>query len=182
MVNNFAESQTYQNLLNAFNRELLFGSKYQIYGDQARREDYQQIGNIFDETSGNEKQHAEIWLKFILQSDELPSTLTNLQESAAQENFEGTDLYIRYAEIAREEGYTDIANMFEGIAVIERHHYFRFNQLSQNIQNNQVFCKQSSTVWICMVCGNLVWSECAPEICPICKFPQGFYELNCENY
>ncbi|MGD9567713.1 MAG: rubrerythrin family protein [Sedimentibacter sp.] len=182
MVNNFAASQTYQNLQNAFNRELVASTKYQIYGDKARREGYQQIGNIFDETSGNEKQHAEIWLKFIIQSDQLPTTLTNLQDAAAVENYKGTDLYLQYAQVAREEGYTDIANMFEGIAVIERHHYFRFNSLANNIQNNQVFCKPNSAVWICMVCGNLVWDECAPEICPICGFPQAFYKLNCENF
>lgn len=182
MVNNFASSQTYQNLQNAYNRELIVSTKYQIYGDRARRDGYQQIGNIFDETSGNEKQHAEIWLKFIIQSDQLPPTLTNLQDAAAAENYEGTDLYLQYAQVAREEGYTDIANMFEGIAVIERHHYFRFNSLANNIQNNQVFCKPNNTVWICLVCGNLVWDECAPEVCPICGFPQSFYELNCENY
>lgn len=182
MVNNFTSSRTYQNLVDAYNRELIMGTKYQIYGDRARRQGYQQIGNIFDETSGNEKSHAEIWLKFIIQSDQLPPTLNNLQESAQIENFEGTDLYLEYAQVAREEGYEDIANMFEGIAVIERHHYFRFNQLANNIETNQVFCKPTSTVWICLVCGNLVWSECAPEICPICKYPQGFYELNCENF
>jgi rubrerythrin len=182
MVNNFTESQTYRNLLDAYNRELIYSAKYLIYGERARREGYQQIGNIFDQTAGNDRQHAEIWLKFILQSDQLPTTLVNLRESAAEENYDGTNLFLEYARIAREEGYTDIANMFEGIAAIERHHYFRFNTLANNIENNQVFCKASSVVWICMRCGNLVWSECAPVICPICGFPQGFYQLNCENF
>lgn len=182
MVNNFTESQTYQNLLNAYNRELITSTTYRIYGDKARRDGFQQIGNIFDETSGNEKQHAEIWLKFIIQSDQIPPTLTNLTNATQSENYEGTDLYIKYSEVARQEGYSDIANMFEGIAVIERHHSYRFGQLAENVQTNQVFCKPSSSVWICLVCGNLVWDECAPVRCPICGFPQGFYEINCENY
>jgi rubrerythrin len=181
MVNNFTNSQTYKNLLNAFNIELIANGKYNLNANRARRDGYQQIGDIFDETSRNEQEHANIWLRFILQG-ETPTTLSNLQEAAIQENYEGTDLYLQYAETARQEGYTDIGNMFEGIAVIERHHYFRFNQLAQSIENNQVFCKPNSTVWVCMICGNLVWDECAPEICPICGYPQGYYEINCENY
>lgn len=182
MVNNFINSQTYKNLIDAYNRELIESGKYLIYSTTARRDGYQQIGNIFDETSGDETRHAEIWLKFIIESDQLPPTLINLQNASQDAYYDGTDLFMRYAETAREEGYTDIANMFEGVAVIERHHYFMFNQLALNIENNQVFCKPSSTVWICLACGNLVWSNCAPEICPICHYPQGFYQLNCDNF
>lgn len=181
MVNNFADSQTYKNLLTAFNLESVESTKYRIGGVKARRDGYQQIANIFDLTSRNEQQHAEIWMRFILQGN-MPTTLQYLQDAATAEKYEGTDLYMQYAATAREEGYTDIANMFEGIAVIERHQQFRFNQLAKNIQNNQAFCKQNSTVWVCMICGNLVWNECAPEVCPICGYPQGYYQLNCENY
>lgn len=181
MVNNFANSQTYKNLQNAFNLESVESTKYRISAERARIDGYQQIGNIFDLTARNEQQHAEIWMRFMLQGN-MPTTLENLQNAASAENYEGKDLFMQYAETARSEGYTDIANMFEGIAVIERHQEYRFNQLAQNIQDNQVFCKPSSTVWVCIICGNLVWSECAPEICPICRYPQGYYQLNCENY
>ncbi|NYB73834.1 rubrerythrin family protein [Sedimentibacter hydroxybenzoicus DSM 7310] len=182
MVNNneFINSQTYRNLQDALQRELTFSTSYRIYEENARAEDYQQIGNIFGITAGNEMEHAVIWSRFLM--GDIPDTLTNLQRAAEEENFEGTDLYLEYGRVAREEGYTDIANMFEGVAAIERHHYYRFNALADNIINNQVFCKQVSTVWVCLKCGNLVWSECAPEVCPICFYPQGFYELNCENY
>lgn len=181
MVNNFANSQTFKNLQNAFNLESVESTKYRISAERARRDGYQQIGNIFDLTARNEQQHAEIWMRFILEGN-MPTTLENLQDAATVEKYEGTDLFLQYAETARSEGYTDIANMFEGIAVIERHQQYRFNQLAQNIQNNQVFCKPNSTVWVCMICGNLVWNECAPEVCPICHYPQGYYQLNCENY
>lgn len=182
MVNNneFINSRTYQNLQDALQRELTFSTTYKIYEEKAREEDYQQIGNVFGITADNEMEHAVIWSRFLMGG--IPDTLTNLQAAAAEENFEGTDLYLEYGRVAREEGYRDIANMFEGIAAIERHHYYRFNAFADNIINNQVFCKSVSTVWVCLKCGNLVWSECAPEICPICSYPQGFYELNCENY
>jgi len=188
MVNNFTNSQTYKNLQAAFNGESIASTKYRIYADKARREGYQQIGNIFDEASWNERQHAEIWLKVMLQSqipptrNTIPPTINNLQDAATGEHSERLNLYLNYAETARAEGYNDIANLFEGISIIERHHIFRFNQLAENISNNQVFCKPSSTVWICLICGNLVWNECAPEICPICGYPQAYYQLNCENF
>lgn len=182
MVNNFIESQTYQNLINAYYRDLIESAKYRMFGDKASREEYYQMSNIFYETSGNETRHAERWLRFIIQSDVLPSTEYNLQHAAEESYDEGTNLYMEYARIAREEGFIDIANTFEGVAIIKRHHYFTFNKLNENIQNNQVFCKPTSTVWICIACGNLVWSDCAPDICPVCQYPQGFYELNCDNF
>lgn len=181
MVNNFANSQTFVNLQNAFNLESVESTRYRINAIQARREGYQQIGNIFDITARHEQEHAEIWMRFILEGS-MPTTLENLQEAVNAEKYEGTDLFMQYAETARQEGYTDISHMFEGIAIIERHQQYKFNQLAQNIENGQVFCKPNSTVWICIICGNLVWSECAPEVCPICLYPQGYYQLNCENY
>ncbi len=177
VVNNFTNSQTYKNLIDSYNRDLMESAKYQMSGDYAGREGYHQISNIFHATSGNER-----WLRFIIQSDELPSTLSNLQNAAQEVYYEGTDLYMQYAQTAREEGYTDIANTFEAVALIERHHYFTFNKLAENIQTNQVFCKPNSVVWICLACGNLVWDECAPEICPVCQYPQGYYQINCDNF
>lgn len=181
MVNNFSNSQTYKNLQTAFTLESVESTNYRRNAEQARREGFQQIGNIFDLTARNEQQHAEIWMRLMLQGN-MPNTLENLQNATQVEKFEGTDLYMQFSDTARSEGYIDIANMFEGIAVIERHQQFRFNQLADNIQSNQVFCKPNSSVWVCMICGNLVWSECAPEICPICRYPQGYYQINCENY
>lgn len=181
MVNNFTNSQTYANLQNAFNLESVESTRYRIDAERARRDGYLQIGNIFDITARHEQEHAEIWMRFILEGN-MPTTLENLQEAAAAERYEGTDLFLQYAETASQEGYMDISHMFEGIALIERHQQYRFNQLAQNIENNQVFCKPNSTVWVCVICGNLVWSECAPDICPICLYPQAYYQLNCENY
>jgi len=181
MVNNFLDSETYKNLQNAFNLESIESTKYRINAISARRDGYIQIGDLFDLTARHEQEHADIWMKFMLQGN-VPSTLENLQAAVETERYEGNDLYMQYAETALSEGYTDIANMFEGIAVIERHQQFRFNQLAANIQNNQVFCKTRSTVWICIICGNLAWSDCAPEICPVCKYPQGYYQINCENF
>lgn len=182
MVNNFQESQTYQNLLNAYDRDLIESTKLRMFGDKAIRDQYHQIGNIFYETSGNETRHAERWLRFIIQSDVLPTTTFNLQDAAQDAYDEGTNLYMQYAQIARDEGYEDIANTFEGVAIIKRHHYYTFNKLHSNIQNNQVFCKPASTVWVCLACGNLVWDECAPLICPVCQYPQGYYQINCDNF
>lgn len=181
MVNDFINSQTYKNLLNAYSLESIESTRYRINGEMARREGYQQIADIFDFTARNEQQHAQIWMRFIFQGV-MPTVLQSLLEAAETEGYEGTDLFMEYADVARLEGYTDIANMFEGIAVIERHQQYRFNQLAQNMENNRVFCKESNTVWVCLICGNLVWGECAPERCPICGYPQGYYEINCENY
>lgn len=181
MVSDFINSRTYANLQNAYNLEAVESTKYRIGAEGARREGYQQMGDIFDITARHEQEHAAIWMRFML-GGTAPSTLRNLQDAANAENYEGTDLFLQYAETAREEGYMDISHMFEGIAMIERHQQYRFNQLAQNIENNQVFCKANSTVWVCIICGNLAWGECAPEICPICLYPQAYYQLNCENY
>ncbi|WP_326907705.1 rubrerythrin family protein [Sedimentibacter sp. MB31-C6] len=180
-VVDFANSETYRNLQSAFQGELIASAKYQIYGTRARQDGYQQIGNIFDETARNEREHARIWLDQINSGQET-TTYENLVEAYNLENYEWTEMYRQYAEKAREEGYEDIANLFEAVGLIERHHDFRFRQLAENIRTNRVFCKNNISVWICIICGNLVWNECAPERCPVCGYPQSYYELNCENY
>lgn len=174
-------SETYQNLKDAFAGETKASGKYALYGIIAREDGYEQIGNIFDETSGNEREHAEIWLK-VLNGGELPNTLTNLKDGAEGEFYEWTTMYKEYAETARKEGFDDIANLFEGVGNIEKHHDRRYKMLIQNIENNEVFCKKNETLWVCLNCGNVISGNCAPANCPVCAYPQGFYELLCENY
>lgn len=177
----FEESETYKNLKSAFSGETSASTKYRIYAAKAREDGYEQIGNIFDETSGNEQEHAEIWMK-ILHGGEVPPTLDNLKDAASGEHYESTTMYRDYAATARKEGYPEVANLFEGVAAIEHNHNQRYQKLIENIETDTVFCKPEKHVWICLNCGNLVLAECAPEICPVCQYPQGYYELYCENY
>ena len=177
----FDETQTHKNLMNAYNGESKASTKYRIYAAKAREEGYEQIGNIFDETSGNEKEHAEIWMK-LLNGGEIPSTLDNLKESVSGEHYEWTKMYRAYADTARQEGYPQIADLFEGVTRIEHHHDKRYEKLIRDIETNTVFCKPEEHIWICLNCGNLIWGECAPGICPVCRYPQGYYQLCCENY
>ena len=175
------QSQTYQNLKKAYDGERIASTKYAIYGSKAREDGYEQIGNIFDETSKNEREHAEIWLKQ-LEGGEIPSTLDNLKESIPGEHYEWTSMYKGYADTARKEGFDHIAELFDGVAGIEYNHDNRFEKLAKNIETGEVFCKDQRMVWICTNCGNLVWDECAPKICPVCGYPQGYYQLCCINY
>jgi rubrerythrin len=177
----FNESQTFKNLNSALEGEKKASTTYRIYAQKAKDEDYMQIGEIFDETAGNEREHAEIWLK-ILNDGEVPDTLTNLQKAAAAENYEWTTMYKEFAKVAREEGYEDIATLFDSVGLIEKHHDYRFKRLAENMENGRVFCKDKESVWICMNCGNVYWGDCAPNICPVCAYPQGYYKINCENY
>ncbi len=181
MAIDFKQSKTYKNLQKAFEGELKASSKYLMYGAKAKEDGYQQIGNIYEETAGNEREHAEIWFK-LLNNGKMPSTLENLEESYGEESYEWTNMYVEYANIARSEGYTDIANLFNQVGHIEMHHDYRFDKLAENIRKNQVFSKNNKVAWVCLSCGNLVLSECAPEICPVCGYPKGYYQLNCENY
>jgi rubrerythrin len=178
---NFTMSNTYKNLENAFKGETSASGKYAIYARKAREDGFEQIGDIFDETSGNEREHGEIWLK-LLNGGEVPSTLDNLKDAYSGENYEWTKMYVNYAEEARKEGYPEIAELFDGVAAIEQHHDSRFRKLAHNIKTDQVFCKHGKVLWICLNCGNLYYGECAPEECPVCGYPQGFYQLDVEIY
>lgn len=178
---NFERSETYANLKKAFQGETSASGKYAIYARKAWEDGYRQIGNIFDETSGNEREHAEIWLK-LLHGGEVPSTLENLREASSGENYEWKDMYREFAETARQEGFFDIAELFEGVRRIENSHDERYEKLAGNIERGMVFCKAREVVWVCLNCGNLIWDNCAPEICPVCGYPRGYYQVNCENY
>lgn len=178
---NFKDSNTLKNLQHALEGELKASTKYEIYGLKAREDGFEQIGNIFDETSQNEREHAEIWMK-IINKGEIPYTLDNLKDSYGGETYEYTNMYPEFAKEARKEGFRDIADLFEGVANIERFHNYRFRKLAGNIEAGEVFCKPEENLWICLNCGNIVQSNCAPKECPVCGYPQGYYQLLAENF
>ena len=170
----FIDSKTYQNLETAYKTELMCSSKYLIYGDIARQEGYIEIGNIYDITARNEKEHARIWLRRINEGS-LPTTSENLQESIKTESYNASHMYQNFASVAKEEGFDDIASLFSGVANIEYNHLTNFQNQYDNLVSGKLFCNPNETLWICMQCGNILSGPCAPDICPICGFPQGFY-------
>ena len=172
----FQQSETYTNLQNAFERELMLSTLFSIYSDTARREGYQQIGNIFDTFSRNNKEHARIWLRQMNEGT-LPNLTEALANSMELEQYNVTQLYTEYARIASEEGYMDIASLFNGVGNIDRNHELQLQTQYNNVIRNDVFCKDEPLLWICIQCGNIMNGECAPEICPVCGFPQGYYRL-----
>lgn len=176
----FQQSKTYQNLLLAYDEELKSSTKYRLYGDTARTEGYIEIAEIYEITSRNEMEHARIWLRN-LNNGILPNTEQNLQTSVVIETAEGDKIYREFARTAQEEGYNEIAALFNGVANIELNHDLTFRSLYDNLVRNELFCKPGETLWICMQCGNIMSGLCAPQICPVCLFPQGYYRLyDCE--
>ncbi len=161
--------------------ELKASTKYAIYGMKAKEDGYEQIGNIFEETSGNEREHAEIMLK-IIHGGEVPSTLENLKDASKGEYSEWSGIYKEFAKVASQEGYAELAKIFSGIAAIEESHDYRFTQLAENIETGLVFCKKEEIWWLCLNCGNMYYGECAPERCPVCGYPQGYYQKYCQDY
>ena len=172
----FQQSQTFKNLQTAFDWEVNVSTTYSIYGDTARQEGYIQIGNIFDIISRNEKEHARIWMRK-MNNGTLPDTQESLRHCAELELYSGNQLYREFARVAREEGFDDLASLFNGVANIELNHNSIFTRNLSNVEANQVFCKEETTLWICMQCGNILSGNCAPDICPICGYPQGYYRL-----
>lgn len=172
----FQQSQTYTNLQNAFERELMLSALFIIYSDIARQEGYQQIGNIYDIFSRNNREHARIWLRQ-LNEGSLPNTTEALAMSIVAENLNGNQLYREYSQTAKEEGYNNIEALFNGVGNIDLNHGLQLDIQYDDILRNSVFCKDEATLWICMQCGNIMNGECAPVICPVCGFPQGFYRL-----
>lgn len=177
----FTSSNTFKNLQAAYEAEAMACTKYLIYGGKAREEGYVQIGNIFEETSMNEWKHAELWLK-LMKGGKLPSTLDNLKDSYSGENYDWTNRYIDFAQEARREGYEEIAELFEGVAGVERHHDSRFRKLASNIINDTVYSKKNNVLWTCTNCGNLFYGGSAPEPCPVCGCSRDYYQLNQDNY
>ena len=174
-------SKTEANLMTAFAGESQARNKYTYFASKARKDGYVQIANIFEETANNEKEHAKLWFKY-LHGGEVPGTTTNLADAAAGENYEWTDMYAGFAKEAREEGFDKIAFLFEEVAKIEKEHEERYRALLANIENDRVFQREEKKVWICTNCGKIVIAEKAPEKCPVCDHPQGYFELKVTNY
>ncbi len=175
------ESKTYENLMTAFAGESQARNKYTYYASKAKKDGYEQIAAIFEETANNEKEHAKMWFKE-LHDGEVPSTLENLNDAANGENYEWTDMYDNFAKVAREEGFTRIALLFEGVAKIEKEHEERYRKLIANIEDGLVFSKDGDTIWKCRNCGHIVIGKKAPAVCPVCSHPQSYFEVKAENY
>ncbi len=174
-------SRTEQNLMTAFAGESQARNKYTYYASQAKKDGYEQIAEIFTRTADNEKEHAKMWFK-LLHGGAVPSTLVNLEDAAKGENYEWTEMYKEFAEIAREEGFHDIAMKFEGVAKIEAEHEARYNALLENVKEKKCFIKKEVKVWECRNCGHKHIGESAPIVCPVCVHPQAFFELEAKNY
>ena len=174
-------SKTEQNLMAAFAGESQARNKYTYFASKAKKDGYEQIAAIFEETANNEKEHAKIWFK-LLNGGDLNDTPANLKEAAEGENYEWTEMYDEFAKVAREEGFTDIARKFELVAAVEKKHEERYLKLLANIENEEVFKKEESVVWVCRNCGHVHVGKVAPKVCPTCDHPQSYFELRSENY
>ncbi|MBE7015199.1 MAG: rubrerythrin family protein [Ruminococcaceae bacterium] len=172
-------SKTERNLMEAFAGESQARNKYTYFASVAKKEGYQQIAAIFEETANNEKEHAKLWFKAL---GELGDTKQNLLAAAEGENYEWTDMYDRFAKEAEEEGFTELAAKFRLVAAIEKTHEERYRALLSNVEMNKVFEKSEETIWECRNCGHLVMGKKAPEICPTCAHPQSYFEVRKENY
>ena len=174
-------SKTEQNLMAAFAGESQARNKYTYFASKAKKEGYEQIAAIFEETANNEKEHAKMWFKE-LHGGEVPSTLENLLAAAEGENYEWTDMYAEFAKTAEDEGFTRIAYLFNEVAKIEKEHEERYRKLRENIENGVVFEKKEQTMWICRNCGHVHYGEKAPKVCPVCAHPQCYFEVRATNY
>ena len=178
---NLKGSKTEKNLQEAFAGESMARNKYTYYASKAKKDGYVQISKIFEETAANEKEHAEIWFKY-LHDGKVPGTEVNLLDAANGENQEWTDMYARMAAEAREEGFDEIADKFEMVGAIEREHEARYRKLLANIQGGLVFSRDGDAIWQCSNCGHVVIGPKAPDVCPVCDHPQAYFQLKSENY
>ena len=174
-------SRTEQNLMTAFAGESQARNKYTYYASKAKKDGYEQIAAIFEETANNEKEHAKMWFKE-LHGGKIPDTMENLVDAANGENYEWTDMYAEFAKVAREEGFDRIAYLFEGVAAIEKEHEERYRKLIENIEGGLVFSRDGDKIWKCRNCGHIVIGKEAPKVCPICAHPQSYFEIKAENY
>ena len=174
-------SKTEANLQAAFAGESQARNKYTYYASKAKKDGYVQIANIFEETAANEKEHAKIWFK-LLHDGAVPSTIENLKDAADGEKYEWTDMYAAFAKDAKEEGFDEIARLFEQVGEIEREHEDRYRKLLANIEDGLVFSREGDCVWQCANCGHIVVGKRAPEVCPICAHPQAYFQIKAENY
>ena len=180
-VNPLKGTKTEANLQTAFAGESQARNKYTYFASKAKKEGYVQIASIFEETAKNEMEHAKIWFK-LLHDGAVPSTAENLLAAAEGENYEWTDMYAEFAKVAREEGFDDIAALFDGVAAIEKEHEERYRKLLANVKGDLVFSKDGDAVWQCTNCGHIVVGKKAPEVCPVCAHPQAYFQVKAENY
>jgi rubrerythrin len=174
-------TKTEENLKTAFAGESQAHTKYLYYASKAKKDGYVQIANLFEETAGNEKEHAKLWFK-LLHGNDIPSTAENLLDAALGENYEWTDMYAGFAETARQEGFNKIAFLFEGVARIEKEHEERYRKLLANVNDGLVFSRDNDRIWKCTNCGHILIGKKAPEICPVCSHPKAYFEIRSENY
>ena len=176
---NLKGTETEKNLWTAFAGESQARNKYTYFASKAKKEGYEQIAAIFEETANNEKEHAKMWFKLL---DGIGSTPENLKAAADGENYEWTDMYDGFAKTARKEGFEAIAKLFEGVAAIEKHHEERYRKLLKNVEDKVVFSKDGDAIWQCRNCGHIVVGKEAPAVCPVCAHPQAYFEVAKENY
>ena len=174
-------SKTEQNLMNAFAGESQARNKYTYFASKAKKEGYQQIAAIFEETANNEKEHAKMWFK-LLNGGQIRSTEENLLAAAEGENYEWTDMYEAFAKEAKEEGFDHIAFLFESVGKIEKEHEERYLKLLENVKDGKVFEAGEVKIWKCRNCGHIVVGTKAPEVCPVCSHPKAYFEIKAENY
>ena len=174
-------SKTEQNLMTAFAGESQARNKYTFFASQAKKDGYEQIAAIFQETADNEKEHAKLWFK-LLNGGAIGSTEENLKSAAVGENYEWTDMYAEFAKTAKEEGFARIAYLFEEVGKIEKEHEERYLKLLENVKEGKVFEAGEVKIWKCRNCGHIVVGTSAPEVCPVCNHPKAYFEIKAENY
>ena len=179
-MSKYAGTQTEKNLMAAFAGESEARNKYTYFASKARKDGFEQIAALFEDTAANEKDHAKIWFKLL--SGGIGSTLDNLREAAGGEHYEWTEMYPQFAKEAREEGFDRIAALFEGVAAIEKEHEERYKKLLANIEGDLVFSKDGDVVWQCANCGHICVGKKAPAVCPVCSHPQSFFHVKADNY
>ncbi len=172
-------SKTEKNLQAAFAGESQARNKYTYFASKAKKDGFNQIAAIFEETAENEKEHAKMWFKLL---EGIGSTAENLKAAADGEHFEWTEMYPTFAKEAREEGFERIAKMFEGVAEIEKHHEERYKKLLANVEGDLVFSKDGDVIWQCANCGHICVGKKAPDVCPVCSHPQSYFQIKAENY
>lgn len=173
-------TKTEKNLMAAYAGESEARNKYTYYASKAKKDGYVQIASLFEETAANEKEHAKIWFKLL--HDGIASTEVNLEDAANGEHYEWAEMYPTFAKEAREEGFEEIANLFEGVAAIEKHHEERYLKLLENVKGALVFSKDGDVIWQCANCGHIVVGKDAPQVCPVCQHPQAYFQVKAENY
>ena len=181
MAKSIKGTQTEKNLLTSFAGESQARNKYTYFASKARKDGYEQIAAIFEETANNEKEHAKLWFKQ-LHGGEIPDTMQNLEDAAAGENYEWTEMYKEFAEVARQEGFARIAYLFESVGKIEAEHEKRYLTLLKNVKDDKVFHKDGDKIWICRNCGHVYVGKDALDVCPVCNHKQSFMEVKADNY